>query len=75
MVHAPAPSQSRLTLLARAALVRLWLVCLSGFALAGALLALLPVIWRRAPVGRRLHPPRREARVIPLAPPRRANHS
>lgn len=40
---------------------------------AAAALALLPVVLRRAPVGRRLHQrPAREARIIPFQPRRRA---
>jgi hypothetical protein len=36
-------------------------------------LALVPLLWRRAPLGRRLRPPeRREARVIPFQPRRQA---
>lgn len=38
-----------------------------------AALALVPLLVRRAPLGRRLHQrPRREARVIPFQPRRRA---
>lgn len=58
--------------------VRAWLATLIAFlaTLAAwfmAALALLPLLVRRAPVGRRLHQrPLREARVIPFQPRRRA---
>jgi hypothetical protein len=38
-----------------------------------AALAMLPLVWRRAPLGRRLNrQPRRDARVIPFQPRRQA---
>jgi hypothetical protein len=72
IVVAPEPAAPRIALVARALLARLWLVWLGFLAVLGALAALLPLAWRRAPLGRRLHPPRREARVIQLPPARRA---
>jgi hypothetical protein len=61
-----------------AAHVRAWLAILAAFlvtlaAWLMAALALLPLLARRAPVGRRLRQrPPREARVIPFQPRRRA---
>ncbi|MGC3996916.1 MAG: hypothetical protein QM767_05040 [Anaeromyxobacter sp.] len=65
----PAASRAVLTLRALAALVVvIWMTLLAWFA---ATLALLPLVWRRGPAGRRLTPtPQREARVIPLQPRR-----
>ncbi len=60
-------SESRLALLARAAALALLLAVVSAFAWTLAALAMLPVLWRRAPVGVRLRPLHpREARVIPF---------
>lgn len=72
LVTAPEPGRPRVALFVRAALVRVWLSWVALLALLGAALALLPLAWRRAPVGRRLHHPPRQARVIPLPPARRA---
>jgi hypothetical protein len=54
-----------------AALAVLWSTLLSGL---GTLLALLPLLFRPAPVGRRVQQrrPPREARIIPFQPRRRA---
>lgn len=60
-------AESRVLLLARACAAATLLALLTLFAWALAALALLPVAWRRAPVGVRLRPLRpREARVIPF---------
>jgi hypothetical protein len=54
-------------LVLRTILVAVAVLWTSAFAWMGATLALLPVVWRRAPVGRRLRPrPSRDARVIPF---------
>jgi hypothetical protein len=64
---------SRLLLLARAALAILVLAWYTAVAWIGVALALVPLLWRRAPLGRRLRPqPPREARVIPFQPHRQA---
>ncbi len=73
---APPPSarrtrDGRLALLLRSALSALALALATVAGWVVAALALAPVVWRRAPVGRRATPIRaREARVIQL--PRRA---
>jgi hypothetical protein len=55
-------------LLAAAAV--LWFTILGWI---GGTLALVPLMWRRAPLGRRLHPRQpREARIIPFQPRRHA---
>ena len=60
-------AESRLALLARAALVALLLALVTLAAWTLVALAMLPVAWRRAPVGARLRPLHpREARVIPF---------
>jgi hypothetical protein len=59
--------ESRVLLLARALVAAVVLAVLTVYAWVVAALALLPVAWRRAPVGVRLRPLRpREARVIPF---------
>jgi hypothetical protein len=63
--------ESRAVLLLRAALAALSLFFLSLLAWCSAALALVPLAWRRAPVGVRLRPLRpREARIIPFQRPR-----
>jgi hypothetical protein len=75
---ATTPAASRRTgdqlrLVVRATLVALAVLWISLLAWAGATLALIPLVWRRAPLGRRLRPrPSREARVIPFQPRRQA---
>ncbi|HYG66894.1 MAG TPA: hypothetical protein VD838_04515 [Anaeromyxobacteraceae bacterium] len=67
------PRESRFLLLARAALAVLALAWYTAVAWIGVGLALVPLLWRRAPLGRRLRPhPPREARVIPFQPHRQA---
>jgi hypothetical protein len=64
-------SESRALLLLRAATGSLALVLLTVAAWIACAMALLPVVFRRAPVGVRLRPLRaREARVIPFQRPR-----
>ncbi len=60
----------KLFLVLRAALAAFLLAWTTAAAYVATVLALLPLVWRRAPLGRRLHPPRREARVIPFQPKR-----
>lgn len=49
------------------------LTWLALIACAAAVVALLPLLWRGAPLGRRLRPPvRREARIIPFQARRQA---
>jgi hypothetical protein len=57
---------------ALAAIVLAWLTAAAWFA---AVIALAPLLWRRAPVGRRMRPPRPDARVIPLEPRRSARQA
>lgn len=47
-------------------MVTVAIVWLSIASMIGATLALMPLLWRRAPLGVRLRPLRREARVIRL---------
>ncbi len=67
---AGAPPRSRRTsrwlLVVRAAASALALAWISLIAWVSAALALGPLLWRRAPMGRRLRPPRREGQVIPF---------
>ncbi len=72
LVITPEPDSPRAALFLRATLIRAWLLWVALVALLGAAVAMIPLAWRRAPVGRRLHHPRRPARVIPLPPARRA---
>jgi hypothetical protein len=76
LATAPVASQrreSRFLLFARATLAVLALAWYTAVAWAGVALALVPLLWRRAPLGRRLRPhPPREARVIPFQPRRQA---
>ena len=63
--------ESRLGLFARAAAVAFLLFAVTAVAWALCALALLPLLWRRAPVGVRLRPLHpREARIIPFERPR-----
>ncbi len=65
--------ENRALLFVRAALstIALYLVTLVAFA--SAAIALVPVAWRRAPLGCRLRPLRPpEARIIPFQPRQRA---
>ncbi len=65
--------ENRAVLVVRAALSTLALLILTLAALASAALALMPVLWRRAPLGCRLRPLRpSEARIIPFQPRQRA---
>ncbi len=62
-------SDGRAALLARVLVVAAVAAGNTLAAWIAATLALLPLTWRRAPLGRRLHPPApREARVIPFQP-------
>jgi hypothetical protein len=70
---APRRVDSRLVLLLRAAAAALAMLWLTAAAWLTAALALAPLVWRRAPLGRRVRPmPPREARVIPFQPRRQA---
>ena len=60
-------SESRALLLLRGCAAAIVLAALTAVAWVLAAVALLPIAWRRAPVGVRLRPLRqREARVIPF---------
>ena len=60
-------AESRVLLLLRSFAAIVALAALTVAAWAASAIALLPVLWRRAPVGVRLRPLRpREARVIPF---------
>jgi len=61
----------RFLLVLRATAAALMLAWVTAAASIAAVVALLPLAWRRAPLGRRLRPPRPDARVIPLQPRRR----
>jgi hypothetical protein len=64
-------SERRSLLLLRAAAAAAALAVLTVVAWLSAALALVPLVWRRAPVGVRLRPIRaREARIIPFQRPR-----
>jgi hypothetical protein len=66
-------SGGRLVFALRSILVAAAVLWISTVAWLGATLALLPLVWRRAPLGRRLRPrPSREVRVIPFQPRRQA---
>ena len=63
----------RSLLFVRAALVAIQVTWLTLLGWVAATLALLPIVLRQSPAGRRLRPvPRRVARVIPLAPRQKA---
>ncbi len=66
------PGERRFLLFLRAVLAAVVLGWLTVLAWGAAVIALAPLAWRRAPLGRRLRPPRAEARVIPFQPGRRA---
>jgi hypothetical protein len=64
--------ESRLGLVARAVVAAVVLAALTVLAWALAALAILPLAWRRAPVGVRLRPLHpRQAQIIPFERPRR----
>lgn len=64
-------AESRAGLVARAASAAVVLAALTLFAWALAAVAMIPLAWRRAPMGVRLRPLHpREARVIPFERPR-----
>jgi hypothetical protein len=68
-------AESRALLVVRSAGSAVALALLTLLAVLSAALALVPLVWRRAPVGVRLRPLRpREARIIPFQrrPSRRA---
>ncbi len=66
-------SEGHLALLLRALAVRVAVVWMTAVAWLSAAVTLLPLVWRRAPLGRRLNrQPRRDARVIPFQPRRQA---
>ncbi len=68
---APAPRKARALLLVRAAAAALALVFATLVAWGSMVIALAPLLWRRAPLGGRLRPLRAvDARIIPF-PPRR----
>lgn len=58
-------------LVARAFLARIHIVVVNVIALLGAVIALIPLLIRRRPLGHRTHLPRQVARVIPLERRRR----
>lgn len=67
------PAQSRAALLLRVMAVTALAMWLTLVAWIAATLALAPLLWRRAPLGRRVRPAApREARVIPFQPRRQA---
>jgi hypothetical protein len=75
LATAPPPrrrGERRVFLFLRAMLAALVLTWITMVAWTAAVVALAPLAWRRAPLGRRLRPPRPEARVIPFQPGRRA---
>jgi hypothetical protein len=70
---APRRVDSRAVLLLRVAAAAIAMLWLTAAAWLSAALALAPLVWRRAPLGRRLRPtPPREARVIPFQSRRQA---
>jgi hypothetical protein len=70
---APRRVELRAVLLVRAAGAAIALLWLTAAAWISATVALAPLAWRRAPLGRRVRPiPPREARVIPFQPRRQA---
>jgi hypothetical protein len=64
--------EGRILLFLRALLAASVLTWVTLVAWGATAIALAPLLWRRAPLGRRLRPPRAEARVIPFQPGRRA---
>ncbi len=70
---APQRVDGRLVLFVRAAATALAMVWITVAAWLSAAIALAPLVWRRAPLGRRVRPMApREARVIPFQPRRQA---
>lgn len=70
---APQRVDSRLVLFARATATALAMLWMTAAAWLSAALALAPLVWRRAPLGRRVRPMApREARVIPFQSRRQA---
>lgn len=75
---APAPGpratvEGRLVLFARALAAAMAIALVTARAWLAATIALFPLLWRRAPLGRRVTPlARREARVIPFQRRRQA---
>jgi hypothetical protein len=66
-------AERRLLLLLRALATTVALAWLTLVAWSSAAVALAPLLWRRAPLGRRVHPmPPRQARIIPFQPRRQA---
>lgn len=67
------PTESRPALLVHALGAAIAVAWVTARALLSAAMALLPLVWRRAPLGRRLAPRApREARVIPFQRRRQA---
>ncbi len=66
--------ETRALLWLRAILITLWCLSTSLVARIGAAVSLLPVIWRRAPLGSRRRPARRQARVIRFPVVQRSIH-
>ncbi len=70
---APHRAERRMVLFVRSAAAALAMLWLTAAAWLSAALALAPLAFRRAPLGRRVSPmPPREARVIPFQPRRQA---
>lgn len=69
----PADAPPRVRQLLRAMILPLRIFFTNLLALAGAILALAPLLVRRGPVGHRTQVPRPAARIIPLPPRRRAS--
>ncbi len=66
----------RAWLLLRAVIAWFAIAWRTGAAIIGAAFALAPLAWRRAPLGRRVHPvAARQARVIPFQPRRQVQHA
>jgi hypothetical protein len=68
----PAPTPARVALFLRAVLVRIRIFWLDLVALAGASVALAPLLFRRRSLRHRTQVPRPAAQVIALQPRRRA---
>ena len=73
--HGAPALASRATLLARALLMRVIVLVRNLVAVAGALLALAPLLVRRRPLGHRTQVPRAAARVLVFPSRRRASPS
>ena len=66
-------AENRALLVLRAAATAVTMVWSTVAAWVAAAFALAPLVWRRAPLGRRARPmPPREARIIPFQPRRQA---